>query len=89
MLQPKQKKEKDYHGRIYVFTQTATDLSNDYRKIKEIIEQAGGDLNEIKVDGKPYLQALMKKIVGDQRKPPFVFFNDEYIGVGFITLQNY
>ena len=39
-------------------------------------------MSEIKVDGKPFLIELMKKIVGDL-KSPHVFFNDEYVGVCF------
>ena len=78
----KQKKIKDYQGRIYIFTQKELGNDTDYLKIKEIVEQSGGDVSEIKVEGKPYLIALMKKIVGDL-KPPHVFFNDEYIGVCF------
>ncbi|EFC43322.1 major sperm protein-like protein [Naegleria gruberi] len=82
----KQKKIKDYQGRIYIFTQKELGNDTDYLKIKEIVEQSGGDVSEIKVEGKPYLIALMKKIVGDL-KPPHVFFNDEYIG-GLEEIKN-
>ncbi|KAG2391801.1 hypothetical protein C9374_013286 [Naegleria lovaniensis] len=70
---------KDYHGRIYMFSQKDSNDS-DTSKIKQLIEQSGGDISEIKVDGKPYLQSFMKKILGEANRPPHVFFNDEYVG---------
>ncbi|KAL9653819.1 hypothetical protein ABK040_012880 [Willaertia magna] len=79
----KLKRVKDYNGRIFVFT-SKSDLTveHDCKLSKQIIEQAGGEVNEIKVDGKPYLQELIKKILGSTNYSnlPQIFFNDEYIG---------